>query len=92
MGSQTDNATITNVTFVIGLAPGASPIDLTRMKIVFSTPNTTPVILTQGPTDCSLPHLPLKWYATAVTSMNPNDQVEIKFATAAVTREYKNDH
>ena len=40
MGYPTDNATITNVTFVIGLAPGASPIDLTKMKIVFSTPNT----------------------------------------------------
>jgi flagellin FlaB len=47
-GLSTDNSTITNVTFVIGLAPGASAIDLTKMKIVFSTPTTTPIILTQG--------------------------------------------
>ena len=40
MGYQTDNATITNVTFVIGLAPGAPAMDLTKMKIVFSTPTT----------------------------------------------------
>ena len=39
--------TITNITFVIGLAPGAPAMDLTKMKIVFSTPATTPVILTQ---------------------------------------------
>ncbi len=31
-------ANINNITFAIGLAPGAPPIDLTKMKIVFSTP------------------------------------------------------
>ena len=53
-GLSTDNSTITNLTFVIGLAPGAPSMDLTKMKIVFSTPATTPVILTQGTTvECS---------------------------------------
>ncbi|HSQ93203.1 MAG TPA: archaellin/type IV pilin N-terminal domain-containing protein, partial [Methanoregula sp.] len=49
-GLSDDNTTITNVTFVIGLAPGASAVDLTKMKIVFSTPTTSPVILSQGTT------------------------------------------
>jgi len=86
-GLSEDNATITNVTFVIGLAPGASPVDLTGMKIVFSTPNTAPVILTRGP---GVGTASLTTFNTSIgnanaVSMNPNDQVEIKFATAAVT-------
>ena len=48
---QTDTTTgINEVKFSIGLAPGAPPIDLTKMKIVFSTPNTGPIILAQGAT------------------------------------------
>jgi flagellin FlaB len=82
-GLSEDNATITNVTFVIGLAPGASPIDLTKMKIVFSTPTTTPVILTQG-ANASASVFTTMIGTSSVTSMNPNDQVEIKFGVAAV--------
>jgi len=82
-GLSTNNSTITNLTFVIGLAPGASAIDLTMMKIVFSTPTTTPIILTQGAT-ASTTVFTTKIGSTAVTSMNPNDQVEIAFATAGV--------
>ena len=40
--------TLPSYKFSIGLAPGAPPIDLTKMKIVFSTPSTTPIILAQG--------------------------------------------
>jgi flagellin FlaB len=87
-GLSTDNSTITNVTFVIGLAPGASAIDLTKMKIVFSTPTTTPVILTQGTTS-STSVFTTKIGTSAVTSMNPNDQVEIIFATAGVSANTK---
>jgi flagellin FlaB len=82
-GLSDDNKTITNVTFVIGLAPGASPIDLTKMKIVFSTPETTPVILTQGSAP-SATAFNTSIGALHVDSMNPNDQVEIKFGVAAV--------
>jgi flagellin FlaB len=82
-GLSTDNTTITNVTFVIGLAPGASAIDLTNMKIVFSTPTTPPIILSQG-TTASAEVFTTKIGTTAVTSMNPNDQVEIAFLTAGV--------
>lgn len=82
-GLSTDNTTITNITFVIGLAPGASAVDLTNMKIVFSTPTTAPVILTQG-TTASATVFTTKIGATAVTSMNPNDQVEVAFTVAGV--------
>jgi len=88
-GLSTNNETITNVTFVIGLAPGAPAMDLTKMKIVFSTPATTPVILTQinGTADTS--HFTTKIGTTSVASMNANDQVEIYFGVAPVTANTK---
>jgi flagellin FlaB len=82
-GLSSDNTTITNVTFVIGLAPGASAVDLTKMKIVFSTPTTSPVILSQG-TTASATVFTTMIGATPVTSMNPNDQVEVAFGVAGV--------
>jgi len=76
---------INNITFVIGLAPGASPIDLTGMKIVFSTPDTPPVILTQNNTAIVAKKTFTTYVGTSPkSSMNPNDQVEISFAVAAV--------
>ncbi len=87
-GLSTDNESITNLTFVIGLAPGASAVDLTKMKIVFSTPTTAPVILTQGATS-STSVFSTKIGASDVTSMNPNDQVEIKFGVAGVSANTK---
>jgi archaellin len=74
---------IDEIRFSIGLFPGAPPIDLTKLKIVFSTPNTIPIILTQGTTS-STTIFTTKFGTTAVTSMNANDQVEIDFKTAFV--------
>jgi flagellin FlaB len=82
-GLSTNNATLTNITFVIGLAPGAPAMDLTKMKIVFSTPATTPIILTQN-TTASTSAFTTKIGTTAVTSINANDQVEIYFSVAGV--------
>jgi len=87
-GLSTDNSSITNITFSIGLAPGASAIDLTKMKIVFSTPTTTPVILSQGAT-ASTSVFTTMLGSTAVNSMNPNDQVEIAFRVDGVTANTK---
>jgi len=81
--ADTAGGNITNITFVIGLAPGASAIDLTKMKIVFSTPTTTPVILIQGSPQ-SVNNFTTKIGTGSVTSMNPNDQVEIAFSIAGV--------
>jgi flagellin FlaB len=81
--SNATTPTITNITFVIGLAPGAPAMDLTKMKIVFSTPATTPTILTQN-TTASTSAFTTKIGATPVTSINANDQVEIYFGVAGV--------
>jgi archaeal flagellin FlaB len=82
-GLSSDNTLITNLTFTIGLAPGAPAIDLTRMKIVFSTPTTAPVILSQGAT-ANTTAFSTTVSGTAVTSANPNDQVVIAFNIAGV--------
>jgi archaellin len=81
--STTTAPTITNITFVIGLAPGASPIDLTKMKIVFSTPTSGPVILTRA-TASTLTTFNTSIGAKDAPSMNPNDQVEITFQVVDV--------
>ena len=83
-GLSTDNSTITTVTFVIGLAPSAPAMDLTKMKIVFSTPTTTPQILTQTTVNASTALFTTKIGTDAKTSMNANDQVEILFSVTGV--------
>ena len=88
-GLSTDNTTITNITFVIGLAPGAPAMDLTKMKIVFSTPTTTPVILAQMEHTSNTAVFTTKIGSTTVTSINANDQVEIYFGIAGVTANTK---
>ncbi len=84
-GLSTDNNSITSITFVIGLAPGASALDLTKMNIVFSTPATAPIILNQTTGSASTTSFTTMIGTTHVTSINPNDQVEILFNTAAVS-------
>jgi len=88
-GLSTDSKTITNITFSIGLAPGASAIDLTMMKIVFSTPTTAPVILNQTGSAASTTSFTTTIGDNKVTSMNPNDQVVINFNVAGVTANTK---
>jgi archaeal flagellin FlaB len=83
-GLSTDNQTITTITFVIGLAPGAPAMDLTKMKIVFSTPATTPKILTQVNGTATEDLFTTKVGTTPVASINANDQVEILFKVAGV--------
>jgi archaellin len=83
---STDNTNINRIVFSIGLAPGAPAVDLSKMKIVFSTPTTGPVILTQGADNSNTV------FTTRLNgnitfnnlSMNANDQVEINFTTANV--------
>lgn len=85
-GMSTDNTNINRVVFSIGLAPGAPAVDLTKMKIVFSTPTTGPVILEQGAVNSATV------FSTRTNgnvlfnnaSMNANEQIEINFTTANV--------
>jgi len=80
------SAGIDEIRFSIGLAPGAPEIDLTKMKIVFSTPTNSPIILTQGSTSsASVFVTKLNGAGNVINSMNANEQVEISFKTAPVT-------
>jgi archaellin len=47
-GISSNNATISEIRFSIGLAPGAPPVDLTRLTVAFSPPNSNLVILSHG--------------------------------------------
>jgi archaeal flagellin FlaB len=49
--ASSGSSEITSIEFSIGLAPGAPTIDLTKMRIMFSTPTTTPVEYTYDGTD-----------------------------------------
>jgi flagellin FlaB len=75
---------VDEIQFTIGLAPGAQSMDLTNMKIVFSTPATSPVILSHGDTASTTVFTTLLNGATPVTSLNTNDQVEIDFRVVPV--------
>ncbi|MCX6683761.1 MAG: flagellin [Methanoregula sp.] len=83
-GLSDDNINITNITFPIGLAPGASAIDLTTLRIVFSTPDTTPITLTRGTTANSTAFT-TTLNGNSVTALNPNEQVVISFVVANIT-------
>jgi archaellin len=87
--SNDTSAGINQIKFSLGLAPGAPPIDLTKMKIVFSTPATTPVILAQGTTANGTTFTTMLNGQTAVTSMNQNDQVEVTFVVTPVAANTK---
>jgi archaellin len=74
---------IDTIIFTIGTTPHARAVDLTRMEIIFSTPDTGPVTLTRGTTDTT------STFTTTtgnfpVTSLNPGDQVDIRFRVKAV--------
>jgi len=86
-GIQSSSTTgIDEIKFSIGLAPGAPPIDLTKMKIVFSTPTTGPIILTQGASaTTAIFTTKVNGAGAVVDSMSANDQVEINFMVASVT-------
>jgi flagellin FlaB len=89
-GLSNNTATgINEVKFSIGLAPGAPSIDLTRLKIVFSTPETSPVILAQGANASAAVFTTKLNGATAVNSMNANDQVEVTFYVVPVAANTK---
>jgi flagellin FlaB len=85
--ASTPSSGIDEIKFSIGLAPGAPSINLDKLDIVFSTPNTTPIIITRG-TAASTSEFTAKLNAlTPVTSMQINDQVEINFKVAPIPKD-----
>jgi flagellin FlaB len=84
-GLSQDNANITEIKFSIGLAPGAPAIDLKKLNIVFSTPNTPPVILTLGNTSTQTVFTAREGGAgPGLSSMAQNQQIEIAFNVTPV--------
>jgi archaellin len=81
---------IDEITFAIGLASGAPAIDLTKLQIIFSTPNTPPVPLIYA-TRASTSFFTTKIGTTKVTSLNPDDQVVINFIVDPVSANTKMD-
>jgi len=77
-------AGIDEIKFFIGLAPGAPAIDLTKMTVVFSTPTTSPVIITHGQAASATVFTAKLNGADVANSLNANDQVEIDFKVIAV--------
>jgi archaellin len=86
--ASTPAAGIDEIKFTIGLVPCSSAIDLTKLQIVFSMPNAPPVSLTQG-TRTSTNFFTTKIGTTKVTSLNPDDQVEITFFVTPVSANTK---
>jgi len=83
--ASTPSTGIDEIKFSIGLAPGAPTIDLTKVKVVFSTPSTTPVILTLG-NSSSLTEFTAKegGAGSSLSSMEQNQQIEINFKVVPV--------
>jgi archaeal flagellin FlaB len=84
-GLSADNISITEIRFSIGLAPGAPPIDLTKLKVAFSTPNTPPIILNQGSTSNETAFTTKEGgVGPSLTAMTQNQQIEIAFNVTPV--------
>jgi archaellin len=77
------NAGIDEIRFTIGLDPCSPALDLTKMRIVFTTPNTFPVPLMYN-TRVSTSFFTAKSGTTRVTTLKPGDQAEITFFVAPV--------
>jgi hypothetical protein len=76
-------AGIDEIRFTIGLDPCNPALDLTRLQVVFSTPDSFPVTLSQG-TRTSTGFFTTKIGTARVTLMNPGDKVDIAFFVAPV--------
>jgi flagellin FlaB len=84
-GLPDDSATITEIRFSIGLAPGAPPVDLTKLTVAFSTPNSNLVILSNG-VNASETVFTTKdgGSGPSLDSMVQNQQIEIAFKVTPV--------
>jgi flagellin FlaB len=90
--AATPSTGVNAITFTIGLAPGSPTLDLTLMKIAFSTPTTEPVILTwaAAPSASTTSFVANETYAgvvtSGITSLKAQNQTQITFNVAAVPK------
>lgn len=75
---------IDTITFSIGLPAHASPVDLTRMEIVFSAQDNVPVTLVRGTRDTTS-IFTTTIGGNAVTALHPGDEVDITFRVTPVS-------
>jgi archaeal flagellin FlaB len=79
-GIQSEGSSgINTIQFSLKLAVGSSMVDLSRMKIIFSTPETAPASLSQGTTADRSTFTTKKDGTTDVTALNENEQVTVVF-------------
>jgi len=90
-GASTDNKTITNLSYAIGLAPGAPSMDLTRMTIVFSTPGSDKVLVYvhSDVATAGQENFTAMIGTTSQTALDSNEQVIIAFPVPPVTANTK---
>ena len=77
---------IDEIKFSIGLAMGSPSVDLSLMKIVFTTPATTPQILTHGTSSTTSTFTTKENGQNAITVMTAQTQVEIDFKVTDVPK------
>jgi archaellin len=82
--SSDPNKGIDTITFSIGLPAHASPVNLTTMEIVFSTPGNAPVILTRGTRD-STSFFTTTAGGNAVNELHSDEEVDVSFRIKPVS-------
>jgi len=88
LASEDGDTQINEIQFTIGLAPGSPTLDLSLMKLVFSTPTTTPQTLSYS-TDASTSTFKTRIppdFTTPQPGMAPQEQVLIDFKVVGVPK------
>ena len=74
-----DGTSLTGINLTLGLAPGAPTIDLTQMKIVYSTSTINPIVLNWTDQGLAKAAYGMANFTTTAASMSPTDQLNIAF-------------
>ncbi len=84
----TGEKTIDEIRITLALAPGAPSVDLSKMRIVFSTPATIPVVLNYTATAANTAsfNTTLTGGSSTVSSMSAGDQVQVDFFVVQVSK------
>ncbi|MDP2796613.1 MAG: flagellin, partial [Methanoregula sp.] len=89
--ATTPSSGVDTITFTIGLAPGSPTLDLSLMKIAFSTPTTAPVTYTYGSgvasgTSFSVNETLAGVTTSGIASLKAQNQTQITFLVTAVPK------
>ena len=84
--SEATATRINQIQFTIGLAPGSPTLDLSLMKIIFSTPTTTPQTLSYSSSAASTTAFFPSINSAVQATLAPQQQVQINFKVASVPK------